>query len=166
MKLEMARKIARTFMSQIQSGCSRVEIAGSVRREKPEVHDIEICAIPNPIDLFWLKEIMDAQQYIKGKFPSKYSRIISQCEKIDIFWCSKDNWGNIYLIRTGPWEFSKWIMGTKTREVGLRQREGSLWRGNKKLSCPEEADVFKLLGMDFIEPKDRVFREVTKQGYL
>ena len=70
------------------------------------------------------------------------------------------------LIRTGDWEFSKWIMGTKTREVGLRQREGYLWRGNERLSCPEEEDVFELLGMNFIEPKDRVFGEIKKQGCL
>ena len=158
MKLETAKKIAGTFISQIQPWCLRIEIAGSVRREKPEVHDIEICAIPNPQDLFGLKEIMDAQQYIKGKFPSKYSQIISQGEKIDIFWCNRENWGNIFLIRTGDWEFSKWIMGTRARIRGLVHNEGYLWRGSERLCCFEEKDVFEAVGLPYIEPNERLGR--------
>jgi len=164
LKLETAKKIAHDFMEQISPFCLRTESAGSVRRGELEIQDIDICAIPKA--LFGLKTVMDRQHYIKGRFPSRNSQIKFKGEKIDIFWCSRENWGNIFLIRTGDWEFSKWIMGTKTREVGLRQREGYLWRGNERLSCPEEVDVFKLLEMDFIEPKDRVFGEITKQGCL
>ena len=153
MLLDEAKEIAQAFISQIQPYCHRVEIAGSVRRGKREVKDIEICAIPK--DLFGLKTVMDRQRYIKGKFPSKYSQIVFQSEKIDIFWANKDNWGNIFLIRTGDWEFSKWIMGIKTREVGLRQRDGYLWRGDERLNCPEEKDFFNRLGMDYIEPNTR-----------
>ena len=150
MNLQEGKEIARTFISLIQPYCSRVEIAGSVRRGKSEVKDVEICAIPR--DLFELKAVMDRQRSIKGKFPSKYSQIRLQGATIDIFWCNKDNWGNIFLIRTGPWEFSKWVMGSKTREVGLRQRDGYLWKENERLICPEEKDVFGFLGMNYIEP--------------
>ena len=153
MQLEFAKEVANAFIGQIQPFCSRVEIAGSVRRGKREVKDVEICAIPR--DLFELKTFMDKQRCLRGKFPSKYSQIIYSDEKIDIYLCSKDNWGNIFLIRTGDWEFSKWIMGVKTRQVGLRQRDGYLWRGNERLSCPEERDFFSRLGMAYIEPRDR-----------
>ncbi len=153
MQLEFAKEVANAFIGHIQPFCSRVEIAGSVRRGKRDVKDIEICAIPQ--DLFGLKIIMDAQEYIKGKFPSKYSKIIFDYQKIDIFWANKDNWGNIFLIRTGPWQFNKWIMGIKTRQVGLKQRDGYLWRGEEKLNCPEERDFFNRLGMDYIEPNRR-----------
>lgn len=153
MKLEDGKKSANDFIKQIRSCCLKIQIAGSIRRGKPEVHDIEICAIPK--NLFRLKEIMDRQLYIKGRFPSKYSQIRYQSAKIDIFWCSKDNWGNIYLIRTGPWQFSKWIMGARSRQVGLRQRDGYLWRGKEKLSCPEERDVFRLLEIGYIKPNLR-----------
>ena len=153
MLLNEAKKIARDFISQIQPFCSRAEIAGSVRRGKAEVKDIEICAIPK--SLFELKIIMDKQYYIKGRFPAKYSQIVYQGKTIDIFWANKDNWGNIFLIRTGDWEFSKWIMGVKTRQVGLKQRDGYLWRGDERLNCPEERDFFNRLGMNYIEPRNR-----------
>lgn len=153
MKLGFAKELADDFKKQIQPYCSRVEVAGSVRREKPDPRDIEICAIPQ--DLFGLKKIMDLQYYIKGRFPSLYSQITFQGEKIDIFWCRPENWGNIFLIRTGPWEFSKKIMGTRARIRGLQHEGGYLWRGNKRLCCLEEKDVFKLLGLPYIEPKKR-----------
>ena len=155
-RLEHIRAVAEDFILRIQPYCFRTEIAGSIRRGELEPNDIEIVAIPK--DLMALKSIMDKQDYIKGKFPSKYSQIRYQREKIDIFWCSKENWGNIFLIRTGDWHFSKWIMGSKTREVGLRQREGYLWKGDERLNCFEEMDVFKLLGMDYIEPNKRGIR--------
>ena len=57
MKLEVAKKIARTFVSQIQNHCIRIKVAGSIRRGKYQPNDIEIVAIPD--NFFSLKEIMD-----------------------------------------------------------------------------------------------------------
>ena len=49
MLLEFAKEIAQSFIKNIQPFCERVEVAGSVRREKREVKDIEICAIPSDL---------------------------------------------------------------------------------------------------------------------
>ncbi len=48
-KLDEALQIARSFIGQIEDTCERIEIAGSVRRIKAEVKDIEIVAIPKLI---------------------------------------------------------------------------------------------------------------------
>ncbi len=45
-KLETARRIAEQLVESMQPYCERVMIAGSIRRGKPEVKDIEVCAIP------------------------------------------------------------------------------------------------------------------------
>lgn len=44
--LDVARVAAAALVELLAPGCSRIEIAGSVRRRKPVVHDIEIVAIP------------------------------------------------------------------------------------------------------------------------
>lgn len=44
--LAAARAIAEQVRKALAPACERIEIAGSVRRERPEVHDIEIVAIP------------------------------------------------------------------------------------------------------------------------
>lgn len=46
MNLQEARKVALEFIDQISPYCERVEVAGSVRRMKPEPGDIEIVAAP------------------------------------------------------------------------------------------------------------------------
>lgn len=162
MKLETAKKIAHDFMEQISPFCLRTESAGSVRRGKSEIQDIDICAIPKA--LFGLKTVMDRQHYIRGRFPSRNSQIKFKGEKIDIFWCSRENWGNIFLIRTGPWEFSKWIMGTRARIRGLIHNEGYLWRGSERLCCLEEKDVFEAVGLPYIEPNERLGRGENDAG--
>jgi DNA polymerase/3'-5' exonuclease PolX len=44
--LDTARKVATALMGLLLPVCERLEIAGSIRREKPQVSDIELVAIP------------------------------------------------------------------------------------------------------------------------
>ena len=44
--LEVAQKIAVDICYKLQPFCEKINIAGSVRRKKPEVKDIEIVCVP------------------------------------------------------------------------------------------------------------------------
>lgn len=46
MKLSTAKSIAESIAREMSPFCAKVLIAGSIRREKPEVKDIEIVAVP------------------------------------------------------------------------------------------------------------------------
>lgn len=46
MNLEDARLRASWLRTCMRNGCERIEVAGSIRREKPEVKDIELVLIP------------------------------------------------------------------------------------------------------------------------
>ena len=50
MEYEVAIEIAEKVKALLLPHCERIEIAGSVRRKKPNVKDIEIVAIPKPFD--------------------------------------------------------------------------------------------------------------------
>lgn len=50
MILSEALKIAEAVLKELGPHCERIAIAGSVRRRKPEVKDIEIVAIPKPYE--------------------------------------------------------------------------------------------------------------------
>ncbi|NIN36317.1 MAG: hypothetical protein GTO60_14990, partial [Gammaproteobacteria bacterium] len=54
--LEIARGIAEQLVSAFAEHCERIEIAGSIRRLRPDIGDIEIVAIP----------IIDRQQALFG----------------------------------------------------------------------------------------------------
>ena len=169
MKLAEAKQIAKKYAEILKPYCERIEIAGSIRREKPEVRDIEIVCIARIEKYPTLEGRSILEEFLaRGEihFPwihweilkngPKYKQILlPEGVKLDLFIANKDNFGNIVLIRTGNMEFSKWIMGTRTRQVGLVQKDGYLWRGEERLSCPEEEDVFRLLRVDWIEPRER-----------
>ena len=46
MKLELARHLAGELSDLLRPYCERIEIAGGIRRNKPEPHDIELVAVP------------------------------------------------------------------------------------------------------------------------
>jgi len=55
-ELEKARAIAEELKWQLETGCDRVEIVGDIRRQKPEVRDINLLCIPTegkPIPLVY-----------------------------------------------------------------------------------------------------------------
>jgi len=78
MKLKQAQKIAAELVQQLAPHCERIQIAGSIRREKPEVKDIEIVAIPKPyeVGLFesGIATVVNRWVKVKGELPCKYTQ--------------------------------------------------------------------------------------------
>jgi DNA polymerase/3'-5' exonuclease PolX len=92
MKLEQALEIAEKVKALLAPHCERIEIAGSIRRKKPDVKDIEIVAIPKPFDtgLFesGIATVVNKWQKVKGELPCKYTqRILPEGIKLDLFFC-------------------------------------------------------------------------------
>lgn len=153
MKYQEAEKIALKYFELLKPFCERIAVAGSIRRKKSEVKDIEIVCIPQ--DLIGFAAEVNKLEKVKGEPTGKYTqRILPEGIKLDLFICERDNWGNIFLIRTGNWQFSKQIMIRALRE-GFKQRDGYLWDGGKMLECREEENIFKILKLDFILPENR-----------
>jgi len=180
----------------LEDSCSRISLAGSIRRRKPLVDDVEIVAKPKTF----------SQTTLLGQTPMTntkdlQSRIISLIEKgvlelgppnpghtrpplgpryyrlwipayniqLDLFVVLPPaQWGIIYALRTGPAEFSRYLV-TKARRLGMRVEGGQLWvvkDGMKVMDipCPTEIDFFKALGERWIPPeqRDQYVRELLK----
>ena len=156
MTLESALPLAQKYLEQIRPFCKRAEIAGSIRRLKPEVKDIEIVAIRNVRKIVELKNWLDKFYRIKGNIMGKYTqRKLPEGINLDLFFADEYNWGCIFLIRTGPWEFSKRMMGTVTREKGFVQNDGYLWKNGEIIPVQEENNWFELMGLTWISPENR-----------
>lgn len=187
MKLAEAQGIAAALSMEMQPFCEQCEIAGSVRRLKEEVKDIELVVVPKweegqVEDLFsgkrektnllyrylWNHPII---KWIKPGTPDivpwridtdgKYWRgLIDGKIKLDLFLTTPDQFGLIFLIRTGPAEFShRFVM--KQYQGGLLPNDYRVEDGHLKLvtgqimPTPDEETVFRLAGMEYIEPEDR-----------
>lgn len=189
-----AKAIAERLVSQMSPFCHRVQVAGSIRRGRQEVKDVEIVAVPewgeSGLGLFldggekinlllqwafdaestgvltWIKP--GTQEVIpwEPKRDGKYWRALL-CEgiKLDLFLTTEEQWGLIYLIRTGSAEFSQGVMTYVKHQTRYRIKDGALWdREGQVLATPEEEDVFRLLRLDYVEPRERSGFGAVKKG--
>ena len=160
MKLEEAQVIANKIKAELATHCERIEIAGSIRRKKPDVGDIEIVAIPKPYDIGLFESgiatIVKQWKKVKGELPCKYTqRILPEGIKLDLFFAEHDNWGNIYAIRTGSKDYSHLELASTWSYMGYKSEGGYLFRDGERIAVREEEDLFKLLGIPFVEPEQR-----------
>jgi DNA polymerase/3'-5' exonuclease PolX len=166
----MALEITKTLTARLMSYCERIAVAGSVRREKPEIGDIEIVAIPRKkYDLFGSETGDHALNSVDwtafGKLiknGSKYKQIeLTEGINLDLFIVTPPaQWGVQFMIRTGSADFSHRLV-TSRRFGGLmpsnyKVKDGAIWSSNHVIETPEEEDVFNLIGVPFIEPVLRV----------
>src|ERR1044072_2895623 len=152
MEHSAALQIAEHVLSLLRPHGERAEIAGSIRRKKSEVKDIEIVAIPKPYDtgLFssGIAIVVNDWQKVKGELPCKYTqRILPEGIKLDLFFAEPGNWGLIFAMRTGSADYSHQVLATGWVANGYHSIEGYLhYRGNK-IETPEETDLFRRAGV-------------------
>lgn len=182
MKLEIAQQYAEEMCTALEPYClpGRCQIAGSVRRKKPEVGDIEIVALPKreQITAFWLAALKFGKQggkikadtrYVKVSRPTPYGNL-----QYDIFVPQPYDWGRILAIRTGDADFSHKEYATRWVQKGYRGTEHGLlpeshcvqshgkWKIKQgvnpeacRITFQEEQDFFNWLGMEWVEPENR-----------
>ena len=157
-----ALQIAEKIKSQLSPHCERIEIAGSIRRRKSEVKDIEIVAIPKPyeVGLFesGIATIVNRWEKVKGELPCKYTqRILPEGIKLDLFFADRSNWGLILAIRTGSAEYSHKVLATAWVKAGYKCIDGHLYHieNKKNYDVREEQDLFKRIGLNYVEPTMR-----------
>lgn len=176
---------ARAFKSLFDGAYERWEFAGSIRRNRPEVSDVEHVVIPT---------IGDAG----GLFPgaSQTNLLMQRCDQLlgqgiiskhvyevnyadgttgtrsmwgdiyrgvsfagslhEIFSATADNWGSILAIRTGSAEFSEMLV-TKIKSRGLCQRNGYVrYVSDGKIYVTRtEEAFFEACGVKWIPPERR-----------
>jgi DNA polymerase (family 10) len=138
-KLALARAIplAEKIKAAISPACERIEIAGSIRRRKATVGDIEIVAIPklcpdleaqlslfgeppkmvSALDLLLNNLVREKDNFRRGeKDGVLYKNFLVQFDDdgseigLDLFLTTPDQWGYILALRTGPGDFNKaWV---------------------------------------------------------
>lgn len=162
-----ALRIAEHVRDSLAPHCARIEIAGSIRRRRPDVGDIEIVCIPkfelDPDSLipiyrrsFDFIRVVDGWEKVKGAATGKYcQRIGPDGMKLDIFIANPDNFGLILAIRTGSAEYSHRVLATGWVRNGYKSVNGMLTRNGAAIPTPEETDLFRLAGVPWTEPEKR-----------
>lgn len=156
----------------LRKGCARIEPAGSIRRERETIGDIEIVCVPAPMTDLFGKEFYTAgyleallreagfREFVKNGELYKQFFFERYQVNVDLFITTPPQWGLILALRTGPAEWSHRLV-TKRNRGGLcpswmTVQDGRLWDGQgNAIDTYEEADVFRAMGLEWVEPKER-----------
>jgi DNA polymerase/3'-5' exonuclease PolX len=175
-----ALEVTRIIIAFIQPFCERLVVAGSLRRRKPEVGDIEILYIPKfstePDGLFDTKQINCVDRELENLLQvqtitkrlsilgceswgqrNKLARHTTSQIPVDFFQASRSNWFNYLVCRTGS-------ASNNTRIASAAQSKGWKWhpygpgftdQAGHMVDVESEQDVFRLVGIPYLEPWQR-----------
>jgi DNA polymerase/3'-5' exonuclease PolX len=169
MRIAIARALAARFIDLLGDHISQLEIAGSVRRCKPDVKDIEIVAIARDRLLWHLDDLAHKGQIAKAyyidkngkktyRWGTKYRgiRMAGTDATIELFMTSRESWGYQFWLRTGPGDANKFVMTKLLRSPFICQ-DGMVYEraSGNQIKIPDEATFFGLLGIEYVEPEKR-----------
>jgi DNA polymerase/3'-5' exonuclease PolX len=179
MNLLTAQSIAEEIVATLSPACLRIEIKGSVCRQKADgITDIEIVCIPQPqprlvfgqkpglsplhdlVDELRAREIC-VPRFTNGRsaWGPKERRALWNTAALDLFITTPECWGVIATLRTGDADFSRLLVTPCAKWGALPDdmafKGGRLWRNNMELNTPEESDIFRELDLPWVEPHQR-----------
>jgi len=169
MELERAKAIAGNIKAVLESSCERIVIAGSIRRQKPDVGDIELLCIPKYIagvDMLDAKIqtliYFDLLGYRLNKLGSKVygpkNKLLVHPSGIgvDVFSTDELCWPVALVVRTGGEKTNKEI-ATRALERGMKFRAygDGFDTPDGHMQCKSEQEVFQAVGLRYLSPEER-----------
>lgn len=131
--------------------CDNIEIAGSIRRQKAEPHDIDVVLIPKNKD-----EVISILNMLgtKESGGEKKAAWIVDNVKVELYFATKGNWGSFLLMYTGSKEYNI-SMRYKAKKMGLMLNQYGLFKDGFIIAFQTEEDIFKALDMKYVAPEMR-----------
>lgn len=178
--LKTARFAAEELVHILGPHCHQIEIAGSIRREVPLVHDIDLVVWP----IFQETGQMDMFSNQPGTEPLRLIKAIEanpetsgfgsnrQCAKllsfefrglpVEIYLTDPDgsNWAALLQMRTGSEAFNI-RLASRAKEMGLKYRAGyGIFKPltDERVDEGTEPSILKVLGISnyYLDPKTRM----------
>lgn len=178
MDLDEAKSLTDEIIKYFLNYSDQIEIAGSIRRKKPKVKDIELVVSPKLTIL--QRNLLDQPIKFKSKLDSaieklfelniftkyvkngdRYKQIwVKDIIKLDLFIVLPPaQFGMIYLIRTGSANYSKQFMVDLNKVGKFKVENGALYQlsneGPILIETPTENDVYLAIGKEWIPPEKR-----------
>ena len=158
--LEEAGKLADAIKAAVEAHCEKIEVAGSIRRRKPEVHDIDFVVVAKS-DSDW-QRINEVLKRLKGRPNCSGNQLIKAhlpCQKglfqVDFYSAKPSTFGIHLLIRTGSSDHNMWLAGYAiSKGMRLKYSEGLLKEGSV-IAGETEKEVFEALGLPYPLPPER-----------
>jgi len=148
---------ARNVLEKIKSlkEVDQASLAGSVRRRKETIGDVDILVVskkPSKVMDFFVG--LDGVEKVWGKGGTKASVRMKEGFDMDLRVVKKESYGSALQYFTGNKDHN-----IVTRKIaiskGLKLSEYGIFKGEKQIAGATEEDVYKSLGLPYIEPELR-----------
>ena len=158
MNLKEAQQIAEKVREVLLPYCDRIQIAGSIRRARPTVHDIDIVLIENPEAALIISSALASIGVIKLN-GSKIKRLHYHKANIDIdiYFATPTTWPTLLLIRTGSKE-SNIRLATRAKRMGWQLKangDGLFNENGERVAGDTEESIYRALGVSYQMPNER-----------
>ncbi len=162
-----ARRIVDTLRQK--TGSKKIEWAGSLRRMKENIGDIDILATgPDKEKILQVFTHLPEVKEVLASGETKASVIVEGGTQIDLRVVEEDSYGAALQYFTGSKGHNIHLRGI-AKAKGIKINEYGAFKGEKKIAGKEEKDIYRSLEMDWIEPElreDRGEIEGAQKGRL
>lgn len=155
--LAEAKPYVEEVLSSIRElkGVERAEAAGSYRRQKETVGDIDILIVAkNPVAVLDQVAKLPLVQDIAARGDTKLSFNLPNLLRVDVRCLKANEWGSALLYFTGDKEHNI-AMRKIAIKNGWKLSEYGLFEGEKVIASKTEEEIYKKLGLPWVEPKKR-----------
>lgn len=170
MELYRAQLIAEELKALLAPECQRITTAGSIRRRKPFVGDIEILAVPKYVDgidqldeeikKLMAERLLGYRRNVRGSITygpkNKLLVHLPSGTGVDVFSTDEECWWVSLVVRTGGEITNRRIATAAIRKGWHLQAYGrgfSTPRGD--VVCRSEEEVFRAVGFPYPAPWER-----------
>jgi DNA polymerase (family 10) len=144
----------RRYLGSIR-GVTRVEIAGSYRRGRDTVGDLDVllCA-PAGVDPFEPLERYRDLRELSASGTTKAAGVLRNGLQVDLRVVPKESFGAALQYFTGSKDHGIHLR-RRAQERGLKLSEYGLFRGEKRIAGESEDAVYRALALEFVPPELR-----------
>ncbi len=154
MELEKAKVIADTVVKALAPYCERIMVAGSIRRQKPTVRDIDLVLVVRD------RQNLDSALMGMGNYKMsglKIARVEMDSIPLDIYFATPETFATLLLIRTGSVESNiRLAARAKKRGWRLAASGGGLFNEKgERIAGDTEESIYEALGVPYQRPEER-----------
>ena len=153
MELEFAKKLAAELIAELTPVTTRIEVAGSIRRQRPAVRDIDLVLIPKNQGLLDNK-LRELGCQFGGP---KIRRLVYKGALVDIYIATPETWATLLLIRTGSTRHNVYLC-KRARAKGWQLKadgQGLLDARGNRIAGDSEESIFQALELHYVPPEER-----------
>ncbi len=156
-RFDIAKPFAEELKNYLQSfeGVIKVEVAGSYRRRKETVGDLDILVVAKNWEAVteWFVKYEKVKEVV-SKGPTRSTVILRNDLQVDLRSVAKESYGSALHYFTGSKAHNIKIRKMAV-ERGWKINEYGIYEGKKRLGGESEEQMYSLMGLDYIEPELR-----------